>query len=1516
MTMNTRNAPALAVFVFAAAPALAAVTPAGDAVAARAFGAPDLAVENVHQPLARLPRALALRLEPQLAALRGAAAPDGYYDLRAGRWGTLVLSVPLVPGRGAGNALTWAALGGAPAGDAAYADAVRRAFTSFLDARRDPLGIDTGELGAASVSSHDGGRLVQVMIPRVVKGVRVRDSFVKATLNHGNLVLYGAHHWGDVTTSTSPSVTAARAQEVAAARLAGLEVAGWRRPELLLIPAARGAASAANEGRGYSYRLAWVLGPRVAGSDGTWEAVVDAHGGELVALYDANLYADRQRVVGGIFPVSNDGASPGGVPDGIEQAGYPMAHAYVFTADGTRLTANGEGLVSVPGQYRTDLTGPYLKIVDECGAVDESTTCPSLDLGVSGGTDCEVPAGASPGDTHSARTGFFELNRLIDQAKSWMGPAALPNTPAGWMNRQLPANMNINNSCNAFFSPADESNPTTGSVNFYRDSASTGIGSCRNTGEIPAVFDHEWGHGLDTFDNAGGVSLPGEAYADMTAVMRLNTSCIARGFFKNGFCGGNGDACTECSGVREIDWKKRVSGRPHDLRWVLGQNATVPGGCGAPVVPPTPFNSGPCQRGTHCEGTIIGEAVWDLLKRDLPCHTRRWETYDGGPVAGGRCSGGAAPTMDENTALVLGTRLFYLAGEGVTLGYQCDQTYTSAGCHAGSWYLNMLAADDDDGVLANGTPHMAAIHDAFLRHGISCPSDGVPPTVVNAGCAATPAPSGRALVTAAAGTQSASVTWTAVPGATEYWVLRTDGVHGCDFGKTRVARVPATQLAFAQDGLLDGLTYYYSVVAVGGAAGVPADACAGPTSDCVAVTPLPPGLSGQPGAAVEDTGAAPVMESGDGDPFADNCEVGSLAFEVVNTGGTGLANVRVTAIQPSRPETQVLTALPIALPDLGAGCGGTNSRAAASFRFRAGGLSAQSPLTFLVAVEADGLPGPVTGLLTIEETEVDLALGDASFDFESGAEGWAASSGTFARSDLPPGGAAGGQWYMRSSSATNDACDRARSPKVRLTPGSTLSLFNQFLTEAEGDGETLPFYDRGNVGIVDAQGRRTIVSPDGGRPYNALNAYTGCNNGPGWATSLAQPVNTWAASSWSASALGAAALAGQEVQVEVTYGTDAVQSLEGLQFDRVRLTSVLLKGPDGQPDACAAPPVAADDSATTVEDTPVTIDVLANDSDPNGDPLTVTAVTAPANGTATTNGATVTYAPGANYNGPDAFTYEACDPSGGCDTATVTVEVAAVNDPPVAVADAATVVKNRTATIAVLANDGDPDGDALRVGAVTAPINGTASANANGTVTYAPRHGFVGADRFHYTACDPAGACASARVDVLVQRKAGGGHDHDDFDRDSVRDDDDPDDDNDGAHDDLDPDDDNDGTGDAADDDDDEDGVGDEFDRESSREAESFATDETGAGQQGEHTVQAGPAALVLAVLAEGPGAIDLRIEIRDPAGSLVGLSVPAPGRALAVAPTLAEGTYRVRFRNVGTAPVAYSTTVVTSTVW
>lgn len=87
------------------------------------------------------------------------------------------------------------------------------------------------------------------------------------------------------------------------------------------------------------------------------------------------------------------------------------------------------------------------------------------------------------------------------------------------------------------------------------------------------------------------------------------------------------------------------------------------------------------------------------------------------------------------------------------------------------------------------------------------------------------------------------------------------------------------------------------------------------------------------------------------------------------------------------------------------------------------------------------------------------------------------------------------------------------------------------------------------------------------------------------------------------------------------------------------------------------PPVAADDQATTPSGTAVTVAVLANDGDPDGDPLSVVSVTQGANGSVTTDGTTVTYTPVPGFSGSDSFTYTIDDGLGGTATATVTITV-------------------------------------------------------------------------------------------------------------------------------------------------------------------------------------------------------------------------------------------------------------------
>jgi large repetitive protein len=182
-------------------------------------------------------------------------------------------------------------------------------------------------------------------------------------------------------------------------------------------------------------------------------------------------------------------------------------------------------------------------------------------------------------------------------------------------------------------------------------------------------------------------------------------------------------------------------------------------------------------------------------------------------------------------------------------------------------------------------------------------------------------------------------------------------------------------------------------------------------------------------------------------------------------------------------------------------------------------------------------------------------------------------------------------------------------------------------------------------------------------------------------------------------------------------------------------------------------PTAMADSAATQEETAVTVHVLANDIDPDGDPLTVTGATDPANGTTQVNaGGTVTYTPDDGFTGTDTFTYTISDGRGGTSSASVTITVTeTANRPPVAGDDAATTKRNRRVTIHVLRNDSDPDGDALRVASATSPRTGTVTVNRGRTITYTPQSGFTGTDQFTYTVSDGKGGTDEATVNVTVR---------------------------------------------------------------------------------------------------------------------------------------------------------------------
>jgi hypothetical protein len=173
------------------------------------------------------------------------------------------------------------------------------------------------------------------------------------------------------------------------------------------------------------------------------------------------------------------------------------------------------------------------------------------------------------------------------------------------------------------------------------------------------------------------------------------------------------------------------------------------------------------------------------------------------------------------------------------------------------------------------------------------------------------------------------------------------------------------------------------------------------------------------------------------------------------------------------------------------------------------------------------------------------------------------------------------------------------------------------------------------------------------------------------------------------------------------------------------------------------PGEAVDDTVFTDEDTPVDIDVLANDIDIEGTAF-VFSVTQPTHGVVVINSdGTVKYSPSLNYNGDDSFTYT-LDTG---DTATVNVTVNPIDDAPVAFDDAESTNEDQAIDIDVLANDTDIDGGTKEVQSVGTPLHGTAVINSDGTVKYTPSANYNGDDSFTYTL--NGGSTATVFIKVL-----------------------------------------------------------------------------------------------------------------------------------------------------------------------
>ncbi|MEA2560329.1 MAG: hypothetical protein QOH06_1833 [Acidobacteriota bacterium] len=591
-------------------------------------------------------------------------------------------------------------------------------------------------------------------------GMTIEGARVIFRVNHGNLIQFGSENLPP-RNANAPKAKLKREEALSAV---ASYIGGFGGADsfsdggsLHLIPVAEvnnnfGEGFAYGKGRGITPTWQFVF--HRDGVIGTWRARVDAATGEVIELADINDYA---QATGGVYMNS---------PAVAAEVVRPLPFTNISSGGFT----NSAGLYNFTGSAVTSsMAGQYVRITDTCGAISKgSDASGNLLFGTSAGTDCTIPAGGGgAGNTHSARTQFYQVNRIKEVGRAW-----LPSNT--WLTQQLTVNVNLNQTCNAYWNGS--------SLNFFRSG-----GGCGNTGEIAAVSLHEYGHGLDSNDGNGAATEggTGEAYGDLTAAIALHSSCIGAGF-RTTNCAGYGDACTACTGVRDIDWAKRVSNTPATV-----SNFTQVR-CGA--------GSGPCGKEVHCESYVPSQAVWDFANRDLP-----------NPGSG--------------TAWTVLDRLWYLSRSTSTRSFTCTTggTFTSNGCSAGNWWKTMRAVDDDDGNLANGTPHGGALFAAFNRHGIACTTDAGASTTF-AGCTPPATPS----VSLSPGNNSVGLSWS--NSGAVYDVYRNE--VGCNAGFTKIANDTAAT-SLTDTGVANGLTYFYQVVAHPSGN----EACGGTPSTCQSVIP-------------------------------------------------------------------------------------------------------------------------------------------------------------------------------------------------------------------------------------------------------------------------------------------------------------------------------------------------------------------------------------------------------------------------------------------------------------------------------------------------------------------------------------------------------------------------------------------------------------------------------------------------------------------------------------------------------
>jgi hypothetical protein len=687
---------------------------------------------------------------------------------------------------------------------------------SFIDANQSVLGVANSRLTYVPIaaSAVKSGRVMYAAFDYQINNVPVESARLVFAVNNGNMIYWHSANIADVPTVTTPVLSASQAL-TAALTHAGVTQSATeivKPPTLKLLPR-NGLLGAL-----LKYQLAYEVIFRLDGGRSTWVAHIDALTGQVIAFGDSNRYAacaagTGGKVVGGVRPAQATDAEVVRSFPFAEVNGDATANANGnFTWDGNRVTTGLNGTF-----FDTNCEDCLKSETDPQSGFQPFATSTNgrINLGTGGrdvvlGPDQPTTSYGNGTSTPADRTAFFHTNVARQIALKWM------NLP--FLSSKVPVKVNINDVCNAFWDGS--------ALNFFKAgdvTSGSSVISCKNTGEIRDVMQHEWGHGLDDNDGeepgyaAGfGDMATGEAVADHIALFVDHDSCIGQSFFNRSSGPFITDAVTmsiaDCDGVRNVD----------ELRTTTGKLTTTNVTMNCATVSTAPYYVGPLLGEGHCEGELWGQVDWHLVNNLETGRKYGTVTLDANKhlvtYAGDALPNGANNSPNGGFGRDVAWTMFeqlYFESRPVVASY-APSRHQAMGVSAYDGY--MIADDEGDG-LANGTPHAAYINDAYVHHGNEEWAPGstaasVPNDTKNCTAPGTPTVTLSQSTDSATGTPAVTIRWTAVAGATSYSVQRTERR---DDVFLELARITSGN-SITDIGVDNGVTYSYRVQANGGGA--------------------------------------------------------------------------------------------------------------------------------------------------------------------------------------------------------------------------------------------------------------------------------------------------------------------------------------------------------------------------------------------------------------------------------------------------------------------------------------------------------------------------------------------------------------------------------------------------------------------------------------------------------------------------------------------------------------------------